>query len=111
MKALMLKDMKRGWFVGAFEPTALRTDLCEAAVKHFQAGDKEAAHFHKIATEVSVVISGEVKMFNKVWKPGDIVIAEPGDVTSFEALTDAVLSVVKLPGVLNDKYLAEEPDD
>ena len=105
MKSFLLKDMQRGWFAGSFDPVAFKTDRCEAAVKHFHAGDKEAAHFHKIATEVSVVVSGEVKMFEKYWRAGDIVSAEPGDVTSFEAITDAVLAVVKLPGVLNDKYL------
>ena len=56
MKSLSMKDMKRGWFVGSFEPAALKTDLCEAAVKHFSAGEAEAAHFHKIASEVTVVI-------------------------------------------------------
>ena len=33
---------------------------------------------------------------------------EPGDVTDFEALTDAVNTVVKLPGAAKDKYLIEE---
>lgn len=108
MKAAKLCDMTRGWFVGAFEPSVVQTELCEAAVKHFKAGDKEEAHFHKIATETTVVISGEVRMFKQIWRTGDIVVAEPGDITSFEALTEAVLAVVKTPGVLNDKYLAEE---
>ena len=44
-------------------------------------------------------------MFEQLWHAGDIIVAEPGDVTSFEAVTNAVLAVVKLPGVLNDKYL------
>lgn len=108
MKSAKLCDMKRGWFVGAFEPTLVQTDLCEAAVKHFKAGDQEEAHFHKIAAETTVVISGEVRMFKQIWHAGDIVVAEPGDITSFEALTDAVLAVVKTPGALNDKYRAEE---
>lgn len=105
MKSLLLENMKRGWFIGAFEPTALKTDLCEAAVKYFNAGDKEEKHMHKIATEVSVVITGKVRMFDQTWDAGDIVVAEPGDVTSFEALSDAVLAVIKTPGALNDKYL------
>lgn len=106
MKSFSLKDMKRGWFVGNFSPAAFKTDLCEAAVKSFKAGDKEDAHFHKIATEITVIISGEVKMFDRLWHPGDIVVVEPTDITSFEAKTDALLAVVKLPGILNDKYIA-----
>ena len=34
-------------------------------------------------------------------------VMEPGDVTDFEALTDAVNVVVKIPGVNNDKYIVE----
>ena len=44
-------------------------------------------------------------MFNQEWEAGDIVITEPGDLTSFEALSDTVLTVLKLPGVTNDKYI------
>lgn len=106
MKNSKLKDMVRGWFVGNFEPTLYRTNDVEVAVQTYKAGDFEAAHYHKIATEISVVNEGRVKMFEKIWERGDIIIAEPNDVTSFEALTDAVMTVVKLPGVNNDKYLA-----
>ena len=84
------------------------TNDVEVAVKTYKAGDMESAHYHKIATEITVVNEGNIRMFNKVWKRGDIIVAEPNDVTSFEALTEAVLTVVKLPGANNDKYPAEE---
>lgn len=96
--------MKRGWIVGGFDPTAFSTQDCEVAVKHYKAGDREGAHFHKIATEITCIVSGEVIMCEKRWTAGDIIVLSPGDITSFEALTDAVTTVVKLPGALNDKY-------
>ncbi len=43
MKSLSMKDMKRGWFIGSFEPAALKTDLCEAAVKLFSTWEDEKA--------------------------------------------------------------------
>lgn len=100
--------MIKGWFVGAFAPTALNTDACEVAVKHYKAGDKEAAHYHKVATEVTLVLSGRVKIAGKEWQAGDIVVLEPGEITDFEAITDAINVVVKTPGILNDKYLVTE---
>lgn len=106
MKTAKLKDMVRGWFVGNFEPSLYKTNDVEVAIQNYSAGTFEAAHYHKIATEITVIQSGTVKMFDKVWNTGDIVIVEPGEVTSFEALTDAVTVVVKLPGANNDKYLA-----
>lgn len=105
MKHAHLNDMIKGWFVGAFAPTALNTDACEVAVKYYKAGDKEAAHYHKVATEVTLVLSGRVKIAGKEWQTGDIVVLEPGETTDFEAITDAINIVVKTPGILDDKYL------
>lgn len=106
-QSFRLEDMVKGWFIGPFSPSCLNTDACEVAVKHYSAGDKEDAHYHKVATEITVVVSGTVRMLGKTWSSGDIIMLEPGIVTNFEAITDAVNVVVKLPGARNDKYLAQ----
>ena len=106
MKTAKLSDMIRGWFVGNFEPTLYKTNDVEVGVKEFVAGDFEEAHYHKVATEITVVMSGQVRMCNTILNAGDIIVIEPGEVTSFEALADGVLTVVKLPGANNDKFLA-----
>jgi quercetin dioxygenase-like cupin family protein len=46
-------------------------------------------------------------MLDQTWQSGDIVVIEPGEVSSFTALTDATLVVVKVPGAKDDKYLAD----
>lgn len=108
MDHVRYKDMVKGWFVGGFTPTAYSTDACEVAVKYYTAGDIESAHYHKIATEITMVLSGRIRMRDKEWGAGDIIVLAPGETTDFEALTDAVNVVVKTPGSLNDKYLVEE---
>ena len=108
MRTARLEDMKGGWFVGAFSPTVLRTDAAEVAVKHYPAGAHEKRHYHKIATEVTVIVSGEVEMEGVRYRAGDIIVMEPGDATDFRTITAATTAVVKLPGALNDKYLCEE---
>jgi hypothetical protein len=107
MQTFKLDEMIKGWFVGDFSPSALQTQACEVAVKHYREGDHESAHFHKIATEITVIVSGEIQMLGRTWGAGDIVVLSPGEVTDFKALTDAVNVVVKLPGAPNDKYLVE----
>ena len=99
-----LEDMVKGWFVGGFDPAAYNTDVCEVAVKSYSAGDKENAHYHKIATEITLILNGRVRMMGQEWKTGDIVVLNPGEVSDFEALTDSSNVVVKVPGALNDKY-------
>lgn len=107
MKHAHLDTMVRGWFVGGFSPTAFKTESCEVAVRTYRAGEKEGLHHHKLATEITLVFSGRVRMCGREWGPGDIIVVEPGEATDFEALTDAVNVVVKTPGAANDKYLGE----
>lgn len=105
MKVVRLAEMTKGWFVGNFVPTLYQTKDVEVAVKEYKAGDFESAHYHKIATEITVVVSGRVQMNQKIYETGDIIVLDPMDATDFRALTDAVTTVVKIPGANNDKYI------
>jgi anti-sigma factor ChrR (cupin superfamily) len=107
MRVARLDDMVRGWFVGAFTPTACSTDACEVAIRPFRAGDAEAMHFHKVATEITAILSGVVEMCGRRFGAGDIIVLDPGDRTDFRCIEDCVTVVVKVPGALNDKYLVE----
>ena len=98
MKLKKLDDMTKGWFVGNFEPSVLRTNDVEVAVKKYSEGDFEETHYHKIATEITLILSGRAFMFEREFVEGDIVVVEPGDATSFRAITDVVTVVVKHPG-------------
>lgn len=103
-----LEDMTKGWFVGNFDPSLLKTNAVEVAVKYYKAGDFEESHYHKIATEITVIVSGVVRMNGIEYGEGDIIVMEPGDKTDFFAVTDAINTVVKLPGANDDKYLEGE---
>ena len=107
MKVSKLDDMTNGWFVGNFIPSLYVTNDCEVAVKRYKKGQFEGKHFHKIATEITVIVSGTVCMNGVNYEAGDIIIEEPGDITDFSAITDAVNVVVKLPGANNDKYAVQ----
>lgn len=104
MNCYNLSDMVRGWFIGPFSPTLLDTSDFECAVKRYVAGDSEAKHMHKIATEFTVIINGRVRMSGQEYGDGDIVEVRPGEATDFVALTDVTTFVVKVPSVKNDKY-------
>jgi mannose-6-phosphate isomerase-like protein (cupin superfamily) len=104
MRIGRLDDMTKGWFVGDFTPTLYRSRDVEVAVKRYSAGDNEGCHVHRVATEITVIVSGEVTMNGRILKGGDIVVLEPGESTDFVALTDAVTTVVKLPCVAGDKF-------
>ncbi len=105
MKIDKLSNMTKGWFIGNFTPSLFKTNDVEVAVKRYKAGDHEDKHYHKIATEYTVIVDGEVEMNGVRYYKDDIIVMEPGDATDFTAITDATNVVVKIPGANNDKYI------
>ena len=102
-----LDTMYKGWFVGNFLPSVCSTQDFEIAVKHYNVGDYEKHHTHKIATEITVIIEGEARMQENKISKGDIVTILPGEETDFYALTNVTTVVVKYPSIKDDKYLSE----
>jgi len=105
MKLNKLNEMFKGWIIGNFEPSLYKTDDFEVAVKDYKAGDKDEKHYHKIATEITIVSKGMVLMNGVTYNEGDIITIEPGEVADFEAVSDATTTVIKIPCVKGDKYI------
>lgn len=104
MKKDSLSKFKRGWFVGNFEPALLKTSAFEVAVQKYPAGHVEMKHFHKVATEITCLVSGTAHFNHVVVNAGEIVTILPGEQVEFKAITDVTTVVVKTPSVTDDKY-------
>jgi len=107
MKKTRIEDVQGGWFIGNFEPTLRKTADFETAVKYYKKGQKEDLHFHKIATEYTVIVSGKARMNGIEFVKGDIVLISPGESTDFKALEDTITTVVKIPSIKGDKFIGE----
>lgn len=108
MKTSNIIDMVKGWFIGDITPVAFSTPYCEVAYKEYKAGDYDSAHYHKMATEVTLIVSGKVKMGGKIFDKGTIITTEPFEIVDFLAIEDSSTVVIKVPGAKNDKYLADD---
>ena len=106
MKIAKLSDFTNGWFLGNFEPSLFKSPDFEICVKNFKKGEVEAAHFQRIATEVTVVLSGSVRMGEHVLQVDDILTIYKDEICDFEALTDCKVLGVKFPSLPDDKVLA-----
>jgi hypothetical protein len=102
-----MQDMVKGWFIGDFTPSIIKTDAVEVAVKRYKKGESEGRHHHRIAKEITVIVSGKVEMNGKVYVEDDAILIEQHDSTDFKALEDTVTCVVKYPGAQDDKYIDE----
>ncbi len=101
-----LGEYKNGWLLGNFCPAVIQTKDFEVCVKTFRVGDREISHYQVIATEVTVVLSGKVRMGEILLAEDDILVVEPGEVVDFEALTDCKVLGIKFPSLPEDKVLA-----
>lgn len=104
MKKHNLSEFTKGWFIGSFTPTIHSTNDFEAAVKYYKLGDYEEEHYHKVATEYTIIAEGKVRMFKQTFVKGDIIEVKPNDRTSFLALENTITFVIKTPCVNGDKY-------
>jgi hypothetical protein len=106
MKLSNLSEFTNGWFLGNFNPSLFRSEEFEVCVKNFKQGEVELAHFQRIATEITVVLSGSVRMGQHILHVDDILTIYKDEVCDFEALTDCKVLGVKFPSLPNDKVLA-----
>src|SRR4051794_17961687 len=105
MKHFNFADMKGGWFVGDFSPSAFRTNAVEVCYKHHPVGERWPTHFHALATEINLLVRGSMRLNDTDLKLGDIFILEPGELATPEFLSNCELVVVKVPSIPGDKHL------
>ena len=102
MKILKLEDMKSGWFVGNFEPTAFNSKDFEVNYRVHKAGEYWDHHYHTTVTEINLLISGKMTIQDTLIVSGDIFIISPFEITDPVFLEDCQVVCVKTPSV-NDK--------
>ena len=98
-------DLIGGWFVGNFDPALFKNPHLEVGVKFFKAGETGLSHKQILATEITVISEGHVRIGDIVLQAGEMLIIHPGEYADFEALTDGSLTCVKFPSIPSDKVL------
>lgn len=108
MKKFNLSNFKKGWVVGDFEPTIIRTKDFEFGVKFYNKGEVDKTHLHKVSEEITVVASGIFMMNEEKLYTGDIVLVEKNEIITFSCIEDGVIAVVKTPSIIGDKFIINE---
>lgn len=95
---------KKGWFMGDFIPSIIKTEAFEVGYHKHKAGEKTFPHYHKITTELNFIIRGELVISGKQLQAGDIWVYESDEISQVEFLSDVELMVIRWPSVPSDKY-------
>lgn len=103
------KEMTGGWFIGNFEPSALKTDQFEVSYKVHPKGEIWDTHYHKEATEYNLLIRGSMSINGEDVKAGTIFIIDKNEVVTPTFHEDCEIICVKVPSVIGDKYVDNSP--
>ena len=104
MKIHKLNSMVRGWFIGDFEPSILRTKDFEVGILDHKKGEAWPVHYHKEAVEYNVLLEGKMMVRDKIISAGDIFIFDAYEVADPVFLEDCKVVCIKCPSLPNDKY-------
>lgn len=96
--------MKRGWYIGNFSPSALVTQQFEVCYTIHKKDEKWEKHYHKVGTEITLVIRGKMRINNTVYGQGSIIVIHPNEIADPSFIEDTELVIVKTPSDINDKY-------
>tara|TARA_Y100000593_G_scaffold16106_1_gene31800 strand:+ start:26299 stop:26637 length:339 start_codon:yes stop_codon:yes gene_type:complete len=111
MEIYKLVDFTRGWLIGDFEPSLIKTKDFEVGVLFHPKGEVWPAHYHKIADEYNVLLSGKMKICNEDLSEGDVFVIRKGEVADPEFYEDCKILTIKIPSVIGDKYILGEKDE
>ncbi len=96
--------MTRGWFIGDFEPSMLKTRDFEVGILTHKKGEKWPAHYHKESTEINVLLSGKMIVQDKTIHPNEIFVFDTYEVSDPVFLEDCTVLCIKTPSIPGDKY-------
>jgi hypothetical protein len=99
-----LSEFWRGWFIGNFEPSILKTDQFEVGMLTHIKGEKWPKHYHAQHTEYNLLVKGKMAICNEVINEGEIFVLNPNEVADPEFLEDCLVLCIKQPSVPGDKH-------
>lgn len=99
-----IEDFWRGWFIGNFEPSLLKTEQFEVGLLTHAKGEVWPKHYHRIGTEYNVLISGSMTIDGTQMQAGDVFVFHPGDIADPVFHEDCKILCVKTPSIPGDKY-------
>lgn len=99
-----INDFFRGWLVGDFEPSLIRTKDIEVGVLNHKKDEEWPRHIHKEAVEYNYLIKGRMTLNEVEINEGDIFIIEKNEPAKPIFLEDCTVLVIKTPSVIGDKY-------
>ena len=93
----------RGWFIGDFEPSIIRTKTWEVALLRHNKGEKWDFHYHAQADEVNVLLNGRMMLNGYEIRARNVFTIPKKQIACPLFLEDCLILCIKTPSVIGDK--------
>ena len=93
----------RGWFIGDFEPSIIRTKTWEVALLRHSKGEKWDFHYHAQADEVNVLLNGRMMLNGHEIRSRNVFTIPKKQIACPLFLEDCLILCIKTPSVIGDK--------
>lgn len=104
MRHFNIKNFDRGWIIGNFDNSVLKTEEFELGIKNYKSGEFNPNHLHKLSKEINFIVSGIVKFNEEYFGAGDVVVVEENECSFFECIEDCCIVVARNKSISTDKY-------
>jgi dTDP-glucose pyrophosphorylase len=95
----------RGWLIGNFEPSILKTKDFEIGILQHKKNEKWGFHFHEETKEINILIKGKIIINNVLVEENTIFIFEKNMISCPLFLEDCIVICIKTPSLPNDKII------
>ena len=98
-------DFTRGWFIGDFQPSIIKTSEFEVAKLSHKKNEKWGFHYHSLATEINVLLKGSMTINGMDVSTNSIFICDKNQVACPIFNEDCDILCIKVPSKPDDKYI------
>lgn len=95
----------RGWIIGNFEPSIIKTTDYELGILSHDENEKWDFHYHKESDEINFLFEGEMLLNGVDIKQGQVFIIPKNQIACPKFKTKCRIACVKIPSVPGDKNI------
>ncbi len=102
---MKLSELTRGWLIGDFTPSLVRTKEFEIGILSHKSGEKWPYHIHDFQDEYNYLINGHMTVNDLEYLSGDNFALLKGHLAVPHFMSDCRLVCIKFPSIPSDKRI------
>ena len=96
---------EKGWLIGDFTPSILRTTEYEVGLLQHRKGEQWGFHYHHELDEYNILVSGKMVLNGLLMESGDYFMIPKDVIACPKFLEDCIVVCLKAPSKPKDKII------